>query len=76
MIKQFNFKIWNFLNKFITKHEPPYTKQPISSSFLDQIECFLIALEVLMKGYKIYFNKKKGAMCKKWTSFEILSVWW
>jgi hypothetical protein len=29
-----------------------------------------------MQGYKIYFNNKKGAMCKKSTSFEILSVWW
>jgi hypothetical protein len=27
-----------------------------------------------MEDYKIYFNNKKGAMCKKSTSFEILSV--
>jgi hypothetical protein len=39
--KEFNFKIWNYFNMFITKHEPPYIKQSISSSFFDQIECFL-----------------------------------
>jgi hypothetical protein len=40
MKKEFNFKIQNYFSKSITKHKPPYTKQPISSSFLDQIECF------------------------------------
>ncbi len=38
--KKFNFKIWNYFNKFITKHEFPYTKQPISSMFFEQIKCF------------------------------------
>jgi len=47
--KQLNLKFGNYFNKFVTKHEPLYTKQPISSSFFDQIECFFIALEVLNK---------------------------
>jgi cytochrome c oxidase assembly protein Cox11 len=47
MTKKLNFKIQNYFNKSITKHEPLYTKQPISSLYLNQIECFFIALEVL-----------------------------
>jgi hypothetical protein len=47
MKKKFNLKTWNYFNKFITKHEPFYTIQPTSSWFLDQIECFFVALEVL-----------------------------
>jgi hypothetical protein len=46
MTKKINFKIQIYFNKSITKHEPPYTKQP-TSSFFNQIECFFIALEVL-----------------------------
>jgi hypothetical protein len=29
-----------------------------------------------MEGYNINFNNKKEQLCKKSTSFEILSVWW
>jgi hypothetical protein len=54
---------------------PPYTKQPISSLSLDQIECFFVALEVLNGRLKKKLTTKKGAMCKKLISFEILSVW-
>ncbi len=47
MTKKINFKIGNYFNKSITQHEFPYTKQPISSLFFDQIECFFVAMEVL-----------------------------
>jgi cytochrome c oxidase assembly protein Cox11 len=55
MTKKINFKIQNYFNKFITKHEPPNTKQLISSSFLDKIECFFVTLEVLNGRLKILF---------------------
>jgi hypothetical protein len=34
-------KIRTYFNKSITKYESPNTKQPNSSLFLDQIECFM-----------------------------------
>jgi hypothetical protein len=36
-----NNLISNYFNKSITKHETLCSKQPISSLFFDQIECFL-----------------------------------
>jgi glutathione peroxidase-family protein len=73
MKKQFNFKIWNYLNKSFSKHEPLYTKQSISFLFLNQIEFFYNIGNVKWNVTK-FILAKKGAMCKKSISFEILNV--
>jgi hypothetical protein len=59
MTKQFNLKIQNYFNNSITKHEPRYTKQPISSSFLDQIEFFCSIESVNWKVTKFILTTKK-----------------
>jgi hypothetical protein len=59
MTKQFNFKIRNYFNEYITKHEPPYTKQLISSSFFGQIEFFCSIRSVKWKASEFILTTKK-----------------
>jgi hypothetical protein len=37
----------------------PYTKQPISSSFFDQIEHFFVALEALDGRLQMFFQQQQ-----------------
>jgi hypothetical protein len=46
MKKQFNLKIWNYLNKSIIKHEPLHKATHILL-FKNQMEFFFVVLEVL-----------------------------
>jgi len=69
MKKQLNLKFGNYFNKFVTKHEPLYTKQPISSSFFDQIQCFFYSVgSVKQKATKFILTKKRK---KKRVKFQL-----
>jgi hypothetical protein len=77
MKKNNNFKTWNYFNKYITKHERPLTQNnPYPLRSLTKFSVFCNIKKVKWKAKKIILTIKKGAMCKKLTSFEILSVWW
>jgi hypothetical protein len=44
--------------------------------FLTKLSVFNSIGSVKWKAAKFILTTKKGAMCKKSTSFEILNVWW
>jgi hypothetical protein len=55
---------------------PLAQKNPYHPRFLTKLRFFLSIGDVKWKATKKNLTKKKGAMCKKLISFEIVSVWW